>query len=89
MVAGGSGAARAAKLSRQERAVLAGLAAGWSTEEIAAVMFVSPHTVRTHVKNGMRKLAAHTRTHAVAIAISEGAIERPRAEPLEEPEAAA
>ena len=89
MVIGGSHAARAAKLSRQERAVLAGLAAGRSTEQIATVMFVSPHTVRTHVKNGMRKLAAHTRAHAVAIAIGEGAIERPQTEPLGEPEVAA
>ena len=36
---------------------------------------VSPHTVRTHIKNGMRKLEARTRAHAVAIALSEGAIE--------------
>jgi DNA-binding CsgD family transcriptional regulator len=62
-------------LSRKERAVLVGLAAGQSTEQIAEVMGVSPHTVRTHVKNGMRKLAARTRAQAVAIALSEGAIE--------------
>lgn len=36
---------------------------------------VSPHTVRTHIKNAMRKLDARTRAHAVAIALCDGAIE--------------
>ena len=51
------------------------LARGNSTEEIGLVLEVSPHTVRTHVKNLMRKLGARTRAHAVAIALSERAIE--------------
>ena len=34
--------------------------------EIAAEMFLSPHTVRTHAKAIYRKLGASTRTHAVA-----------------------
>ena len=51
------------------------LARGHSTEEIAEILYVSPHTIRTHIKNGMRKLEAKTRAHAVAIALSEGAIE--------------
>jgi DNA-binding CsgD family transcriptional regulator len=55
--------------------VLAELARGNSTDEIGLVLSVSPHTVRTHVKNLMRKLGARTRAHAVAIAISERAIE--------------
>src|SRR5215213_4045436 len=67
--------ARSARLSAKERAVLRELALGDTTEEIAATLLVSPHTVRTHVKNGMRKLEAKTRAHAVAIALSEGAIE--------------
>jgi DNA-binding CsgD family transcriptional regulator len=66
---------RTARLSQKERSVLRELARGHSTEEIAEVLVVSPHTVRTHIKNGMRKLDAHTRAHAVAIALSEGAIE--------------
>ncbi len=41
---------------------------GTSTEDIAAKFHVSPHTVRTHIKNILRKLDAHTRAHAVAIA---------------------
>jgi DNA-binding CsgD family transcriptional regulator len=65
----------AARLSNKERAVLRELARGFTTEEVAEVLVVSPHTVRTHLKNGMRKLGARTRAHAVAIALSEGAIE--------------
>ena len=66
---------RCERLSGKERLVLAELARGNSTEEIGLVLSVSPHTVRTHVKNLMRKLGARTRAHAVAIALSEDAIE--------------
>ena len=66
---------RCERLSRKERLVLAELARGNSTEEIGIVLSVSPHTVRTHVKNLMRKLGARTRAHAVAIALSESAID--------------
>ena len=66
---------RTKRLSGKERSVLRELARGHSTEQIAEVLIVSPHTVRTHIKNGMRKLEARTRAHAVAIALSEGAIE--------------
>ena len=72
---------RTARLSEKERSVLRELARGHSTEQIASVLIVSPHTVRTHIKNGMRKLEARTRAQAVAIALSEGAIEyEPRPE---------
>jgi DNA-binding CsgD family transcriptional regulator len=66
---------RTARLSAKERSVLRELARGRSTEQIAEVLVVSPHTVRSHIKNGMRKVDARTRAHAVAIALSEGAIE--------------
>ena len=68
-------AERAHRLSRRERAVLSELARGQATEQIAHDLFLSPHTVRSHVKAAMRKLDAHTRAHAVAIALSAGAIE--------------
>jgi DNA-binding CsgD family transcriptional regulator len=63
------------RLSGKERLVLVELARGHSTDEIGLVLSVSPHTVRTHVKNLMRKLNARTRAHAVAIALSERAID--------------
>jgi DNA-binding CsgD family transcriptional regulator len=61
-------------LSAREIGVLEELAMGTSTEDIAAKLHVSPHTVRTHIKNILRKLDARTRAHAVAIAFSEDAI---------------
>jgi DNA-binding CsgD family transcriptional regulator len=66
---------RCERLSSKERLVLVELAQGHSTDEIGVVLSVSPHTVRTHVKNLMRKLGARTRAHAVAIALSEQAID--------------
>ena len=70
--------ARSARLSARERDVLGGLACGESTEQIGLSLAMSPHTVRTHLRNIMRKLEARTRAHAVAIAIGDGAIEPPR-----------
>ncbi len=66
---------RSDALSGRELGVLEELAKGTSTEDIALKFHVSPHTVRTHIKNIMRKLDAHTRAHAVAIAYSEDAID--------------
>ena len=43
--------------------------------EIAAEMFLSPHTVRTHAKAIYRKLGASTRTQAVAGACELGLVE--------------
>jgi DNA-binding NarL/FixJ family response regulator len=65
---------RSAGLSDRERHVLAAIAAGHSLEKIGDALHLSPHTVRTHLRNVMRKLGAQTRAHAVAIALTEGAI---------------
>ena len=45
-----------------------------SPEEIAETMFVSVNTVRTHVRNVIRKLQARNRVHAIAIALERGEI---------------
>jgi DNA-binding CsgD family transcriptional regulator len=66
---------RSDTLSERELAVLDEIAQGTPTEEVARKLHVSPHTVRTHIKNILRKLDARTRAHAVAIALSEDAIE--------------
>lgn len=66
--------ARTGSLSAAELRVLELLANGASTDGIAAELHVSPHTVRTHMKNVLRKLGASTRAHAVAIACGEGVI---------------
>jgi DNA-binding NarL/FixJ family response regulator len=57
-------------LSQRERRVAVELARGAQTEEIAAVLYISPHTVRTHVRNIKRKLGARTCAQAVALAIT-------------------
>jgi DNA-binding NarL/FixJ family response regulator len=62
-------------MSETEKRVLALVAAGSSTEDIAEALGVSPHTVRTHVRNLLRKLDAQSRAHAVAIAMREAAID--------------
>jgi DNA-binding CsgD family transcriptional regulator len=67
--------ARTADLTRREREVLERLAEGRATEEVAQMLHVSPHTVRSRIKSVLRKLGARNREHAVAIALSEGAID--------------
>jgi DNA-binding NarL/FixJ family response regulator len=64
-------AGQLAGLSDRERQILSMLADGVPNKEIAARLFLSPETVRTHVRNAMRKLDADTRTQAVALAIRE------------------
>ncbi len=69
------GQRRTSTLSSAELRVLALVAGGGSTEETAEALSLSPHTVRTHMRNVMRKLEASSRAHAVAIAIREAAIQ--------------
>jgi LuxR family transcriptional regulator, maltose regulon positive regulatory protein len=52
-------------LTEKEREVLGHLAALLTTDEIAGAMFVSVNTVRTHVRNILRKLGASRRNEAV------------------------
>jgi DNA-binding CsgD family transcriptional regulator len=61
---------RTGPLSNREREVLELLAEGLSGAEIAAKLFLSPETVRTHIRNAMAKLGASTRSHAVALALT-------------------
>lgn len=52
-------------LTEKEREVLGHLAELLTTDEIAGAMFVSVNTVRTHVRNILRKLDASRRNEAV------------------------
>jgi DNA-binding NarL/FixJ family response regulator len=61
-------------LTRREREVLRLLADGLSNEEIGKRLFISPETVRTHVRKAMDKLDADTRTQAVATALRQSLI---------------
>jgi DNA-binding NarL/FixJ family response regulator len=61
-------------LTPREREVLRLLADGLSNEQIGKRLFISPETVRTHVRKAMDKLEADTRTQAVAIALRQSLI---------------
>jgi LuxR family maltose regulon positive regulatory protein len=61
-------------LSKREMEVLRYLAAMLPTEEIAARMYVSVNTVKTHVRSILRKLSASRRNEAVRRARSLGII---------------
>lgn len=56
-------------LSAREQELLQGLAAGDSYTVLAEKLFISPHTVRTHIKNIYKKLHVHSRATAVRAAI--------------------
>ncbi|MGH3495540.1 MAG: response regulator transcription factor [Sciscionella sp.] len=72
----GIGTTRAAgariPVSRREYEVLQLIADGLDNQRIAAALFVSVETVRTHVKSILRKLHARDRAHAIAIAFRLG-----------------
>ncbi|MEU2064098.1 LuxR C-terminal-related transcriptional regulator [Streptomyces sp. NPDC013455] len=55
----------AVELSRRERDVLERVARMMSTEEVAADLYVSVNTVKTHLKSVYRKLAVNRRGEAV------------------------
>ncbi len=63
-----------ANLTQRERDVLRLLADGMTNEEIGKTLFISPETVRTHVRKAMAKLDADTRTQAVATALRQSLI---------------
>jgi DNA-binding NarL/FixJ family response regulator len=50
--------------------VIALIATGRETKDIAEALYVSPATVRTHVRNAMSKVGAHTRAQLVAAVIA-------------------
>jgi LuxR family maltose regulon positive regulatory protein len=59
-------------LTDRERQVLGYLPSHLSTRQIAAAIYVSPNTVKTHMKAIYRKMGAASRSEAVAIAVGRG-----------------
>ena len=57
---------RFTRLSRREVEVLDQLAKGQDQDAIAATLFISPETARTHIQNIITKLGVHSRQDAVA-----------------------
>jgi DNA-binding NarL/FixJ family response regulator len=62
-------------LTAREREILQLLADGMSNADVAAKLFISQETVKSHVRHILAKLEADTRTHAVAIALRESIID--------------
>lgn len=62
-------------LSAREIEVLGRIAAGSSNKLIAAQLFLSEDTIKSHIRNIMSKLSANDRTHAVTIALKRGIID--------------
>jgi PAS domain S-box-containing protein len=59
-------------LTARQTEVLALVASGASTAQIAQMLHLSQETVRNHVRNILRRLGVHSRVEAVAVAYREG-----------------
>ena len=62
------------QLSPREREIMHLMAEGLTAEKIGDQISVSVETVRTHVRNVIRKLQARNRVHAIALALERGEI---------------
>ncbi len=62
--------AHAEGLTNREREILGWVARGKTNQEIAALLIVSPHTVRKHLEHVYEKLRVNSRTAAVARAFA-------------------
>ena len=68
-------AAKHPKLTPREVGVLRLIAEGESTDQIAEELHIARETVRNHVRSMLRKLDAHSRIEAIAIARAEGILD--------------
>jgi two-component system nitrate/nitrite response regulator NarL len=57
------------RLSPRERQVLALLSRGWDNARIGRHLFISQHTVRTHIQNILEKLGMHSKLEAATFAM--------------------
>lgn len=61
-------------LSPQRLVILTMIAEGHTNDEIAAKLYMAPHTVRTHIQALLRGMGARNRTHATCIGMHYGLI---------------
>jgi two-component system NarL family response regulator len=61
------------RMTRREREVIELIGEGLSNKEIAQRLNIATHTVKSHVRNVMEKLALHTRLQIAAYSHREGA----------------
>jgi DNA-binding NarL/FixJ family response regulator len=79
---------RVRELSPREREILDLLAQGLTGAQVAKQLFISPETVRTHIRNAMGKLEARTRVHAIVLALRQSEIDFEDATPIASGQAA-
>jgi PAS domain S-box-containing protein len=65
------------RLTPRQREILALIASGLSTAEVARELTLSSETVRNHLRNAFRELRAHTRVEAIAAAKRYGLLASP------------
>ena len=61
----------------REREIVNLLALGLTGEDIAARLFLSPETIRTHIRNAKQRVGAKTRAHLIMLAIERKQIDPP------------
>jgi DNA-binding NarL/FixJ family response regulator len=61
-------------LTEREREVMGLVARGWSNDDIASWLFVSPATAKTHIGRAMAKLRVHDRAQLVVMAYETGLV---------------
>jgi DNA-binding NarL/FixJ family response regulator len=69
-------AERLVTLTPREREVLSLLVEGRDAAGIAAVLFISPETARTHLQRVLRKLEVHSRLEAISLVATTGLADR-------------
>lgn len=62
------------QLSQRELDVLKLIVEGYSNQEIAAALYLSPNTIKTHIRGIMNKLAVDDRVQAAVVALRTGLI---------------
>jgi len=65
---------KTSRLTGREVQILQSVAQGESNADIASDLFLSVHTVQTHIRNIFIKLDVHCKLQAVALAVKAGAI---------------
>ena len=66
------------RLTRREIEILQLMAEGTPSDQIASTLFMSPHTLRTHVAHILRKLEVHSRLEALSVAVRHGKVLIPK-----------